>query len=266
MTESQNYTNLAREAWDEAAPVHWQTTSHLLDTISDPLQTHIHDIQVEQLRRIGIEGKAVAQLNSNKGVELITIKRLGAGRCVGFDISRGFTDHAQQFASAAGVECEFVCSDVYDIPTEYFQKFDVVVITAGALCFMPDLNAYFRVAMNLLRKNGRLAIYESHPVTRMFQMDRDAGGHPVQMVNSYFQDAPLLRTKGLDYEGGTTYDAKPIYYFFHTLGDIITGVVDAGFSIERFAEHDKDPSKAVTSLETASVKPPLSFTLTAVKR
>lgn len=260
-----NYNDLSREAWNEAAPIHWKATHRLLEKVKNPARRDIHEVQINELQRIGIAGASIAQLNCNNGRELITIKRLGAGRCVGFDISEQFVKQARQLNEAAELDCEFVCADAYKISEVYEGQFDAVVVTAGALCFMPDLKGYFLAASRLLKPKGVLTIYEAHPLTRMFLKDRDRKGAPLAFVKSYFDNEPLLHTTGLDYQGGTTYDAKPIYYFQHKLADVLMGVVAAGFSLEHFAEHDQDPSQSRLSLESLPATPPLSYILTGRK-
>lgn len=257
-----NYNQLSREAWNEAAPIHWKVTEKLLGEITDISRRDIHDVQIAELDRIGIQGAAVAQLNCNNGRELITMKRLGAGRCVGFDISDEFVAQARQLNEAAGLDCEFVSTNVYDIGENYAGQFDVVVVTAGALCFMPDLPRYFRIARSMLKPGGVLTIYEAHPLTRMFLKDRDRKGEPLRFVRSYFESQPVLHTSGLDYQGGTTYDAKPIYYFQYKLSDVLRAFTQAGFAIDSFEEHDRDPSQSRTSLESLPARPPLSYILT----
>jgi SAM-dependent methyltransferase len=253
---------MAQDAWNEAAPIHWRVTRALLDEIKDPERRDIHQTQIDELQRIGLQGRRVAHLNCNNGRELITMARLGATESVGFDISEGFIGQARELARAANVDCRFVCTDVYKIGNEFHEKFDLVVITAGALAFMPDLVEYFAVARRLLTAGGRLTIYETHPVTRMFLKDRDRRDKPVELVQSYFAQEPVKHETGLDYQGGTTYEAKPIYYFQHKLADVISACIEAGFVLEKFGEYDRDPSQARKSLESLPATPPLSYILT----
>jgi len=262
MNQVDDYVTMAHDAWNEAAPIHWRVTRALLDEIKDPDRRDIHQTQIDELQRIGLRGRRVAHLNCNNGRELITMARLGATESVGFDISEGFIGQARELARAADVDCQFVCADVYKIGEEFHHEFDLVVITAGALAFMPDLVEYFAVARRLLKADGRLTIYETHPVTRMFLKDRDRRDKPVELVQSYFAQEPVKHETGLDYQGGTTYQAKPIYYFQHKLADVISACIEAGFILEKFGEYDRDPSQARKSLETLPATPPLSYILT----
>jgi len=263
MNKAEDYVRLAREAWNEAAPIHWKSTHQLVEAIKAGKADFLHDIHAEELRRIGVKGACVGQLNCNNGRELVSIMQLGAGRGVGFDISGGFIEQARELAQAAGANATFVETDVYEIDEDYNGAFDIVVVTAGALCFMPDLERYFSVARRLLRSGGHLSIYESHPITEMFLLDRDRGDQPLEFVQSYFDAEPLRHESGLDYIHNEQYEAKPIYYFHHKLSDIITAVLDGGMTIERFVEHWQDPSQALKKVEAMEVKPPLSFLLTA---
>ncbi|WP_372423714.1 class I SAM-dependent methyltransferase [Salinarimonas chemoclinalis] len=261
--EAHRFTALAREAWDEAAPIHWQHTQRLVTAFENPQTSFVTPIHAAELARAGLEGAEVAQLNCNNGRELISMTRLGARRGVGFDISTGFVDQARRLAEAAGAPCTFEATDVYEISGRHDGRFDLVVVTSGALCFMPDLDAYVRVAKRLLKPGGRLNIYDCHPIIDMLELDRDRGERPVAFVRSYFDKRPLPHRSGLDYVGGSTYDAKEIYYFHYTLEDILSAVLGAGLRLETFKETGEDPSHAYPSIEASEIKPPLSFMLTA---
>lgn len=259
---NQEYTKLAKTAWNEVAPIHWKTSHTLPGELTDPNRLFLTELHQKELRRIGVEGADVAQFNCNNGRELVSIARMGAERTIGFDISEEFIRQAKIFAEAADVSSEFVVSDIYEIPYNYNGVFDIVVVTAGALCFMPDLKQYFDVAKRLLKTGGYLNIYESHPATEMFLKDRNRGDQPLKIVRSYFDDKPLRHTTGLDYVGGTTYDAEEIYYFHYKLDDVIMSALRLGFKLENFQETQEDISQAFRSLERSELAPPLSYMLT----
>jgi predicted RNA methylase len=121
-------------AWNQAAPLHEQQRfARLLEDFRRPGYSLLDHVETAILKEIGLEGKAVAHLSCNNGRELLSVKNLGAGRCVGFDISDAFVDQARRLAQAAGLACEFVATDVYEIPATYDRSFDLVYITIGAL-------------------------------------------------------------------------------------------------------------------------------------
>jgi SAM-dependent methyltransferase len=256
-------TELARAAWDEAAPIHEKLTlENLLRKFAEPTFSCLDDVHASELRRIGVQGKDVAQFNCNNGRELLSVKRLGARRCVGFDISAHFIAQARTIAEAAGIDAEFVATDVYKIPDRHDGAFDIVFATAGALCFMPDLDGYLATTRRLLRPQGHIVLYDCHPISDMFKLDRERGEGPLELEFSYFDGKPVLRNGGLDYHSNTTYGAKPIYYFHHKLSTILMACINAGFHIEFFEEYARDPSQACRKLESMPNQPPLSFMLT----
>src|SRR5689334_22701695 len=127
-----DYTSANRRAWNEAAPVHdHRQSTQVTANAQHPGHSTLNTTATLILKQINLEGKSVAQLCCNNGRELIAIKNLGAGRCVGFDISDNFIEQAEQFAQLSGVECEFVRTDVYDIPATYDATFDLVYISVG---------------------------------------------------------------------------------------------------------------------------------------
>jgi SAM-dependent methyltransferase len=248
--KTNNYTALAKEAFDEAAPLHWKANKLLREKLASQDYNYLSVLHQTELKTIGVKGRDIAQFNCNNGRETISIKKMGAASAVGFDISSAFIEQA----------------DIYEIDETFNEKFDLLIITSGALCFMPDLKEYIKVARRVLRKGGVLNIYDCHPIVDMFEMDRDRGDKPLQFVRSYFDKTPISHTSGLDYVGGTTYDAKEIFYFHYTMADIINEIIHAGFQVTNLKETAEDLSQAYTKVAADPITPPLSFMVTAAKQ
>ena len=148
------YTDANRAAWDEVAPLHaQQNLEKLLEAFALPGYSSLDEHCHAPLMEIGVQGKSVAQICCNNGRELLSMKNLGAGRCVGFDASAPFIEQARQLAKAAGHEdVSFVAADVYDVPKFQDATFDIVLSTIGVLSWMPDLPAFFGVAAGLTNR------------------------------------------------------------------------------------------------------------------
>jgi ubiquinone/menaquinone biosynthesis C-methylase UbiE len=257
----QDYTDANREAWDQAAPVHArQKLDELLPRFAEPGHSCLDAIETAILEGIGIAGKAVAQLCCNNGRELLSVKNLGAGRCVGFDASPAFIDQARRLAAAGAIDCSFVATDAYAIGSEHDARFDLVTITVGVLGWMPDLEAFLSIAARLLRGGGRLFIYEAHPVLGMFE---PGDPEPLALRHSYFRREPFRDTSGLDYWSRQTYDSKPMYWFQHTLAAVIGGCIAQGLAIESFAEYEFDNTNNFGAIENQTIRPPMTYTLVA---
>ncbi|WP_300031784.1 class I SAM-dependent methyltransferase [uncultured Roseobacter sp.] len=259
-----DYTSANLEAWEEAAPIHWRhNQARLLKAFSQPGFSCLDETETRILKNLGIAGKDVAQVCCNNGQELISVKSLGAARCVGFDGAQGFLDQARELAEAAGHRMEFVCCDAYDIPAEYAGAFDLVTITIGVLGWMPDIDAFFAAVARLLKPGGAIFVYEHHPVVVMVKPAQ--AGKPVEWELSYFRKEPFVETEGLDYYGGETYDAKPATSFCHRLSDILMATVNAGLSLEWFEELPDHISNTWWNVEASDIGLPMSYTLVVRK-
>jgi SAM-dependent methyltransferase len=249
-----------RESWNEAAPLHKaRNLDTLLAAFRAPGHSCLDEFETARWQALEVGGKDVAHLCCNNGQELVSVKNLGAGRCVGFDNAEQFLDQGRAIAGAAGVDVEFVHGDIYQVPAAYDDCFDVAFATIGALCWFPKVHDYMAVAARLLRPGGCVFIYEHHPIEAMFDPFDDVD--PPQWRHSYFKQDPWVDTDGLDYFDGESYESKPLYTFPHTLSEIFMACIDNGLAIERFDEYPHDLSPSYAHLERIEAKLPLSFIL-----
>ena len=262
--EHQAYIEANRRAWNQVAPLHAAVNQErLLQSFRQPDFSVLDEYETAKLHAIGVAGKSVAQLGCNNGRELLSIKNMGAGRCVGFDISDEFIRQAQALNAAAGHDCEFVATSVYDIPATYDEQFDLIFISIGVLSWMPDLDAFFAVVARLLRAGGQLMIYEMHPFTTMLNVP-DATDTPLQIELSYFKRDAHRETDGLDYYTRQQYDALPNYWFTQTLSTLLNGCTRNGIAISSFDEYAHDISSIFGHLEPLQMIP-LSYILVGQK-
>lgn len=258
-----------REAWNEVAPRHKaRNLEALLAAFSVPGHSCLDDIETARWQALGVAGKDVAHLCCNNGQELVSVKTLGAGRCVGFDNAEQFLEQGRAIAGAAGVAgaggVEFVHGDIHHVPPAYDASFDIAFVTIGALCWVPKVHDFFAVTARLLRPGGCVFVYEHHPVAAMFDPFDDVD--PPQWRHSYFKEDPWIDTDGLDYFDGESYPSKPLTTFPHTLSEIFMGCIDNGLAIERFDEFPHDlSSPSYRHLERLEAKLPLSFVLVVRK-
>jgi SAM-dependent methyltransferase len=262
---TRDYTSANRRAWDEAAPAH-RTRAHfetLLEGFGGANFSILSPLETQRLQEIGVERRDVAQLCCNNGRELLSIKNLAAGRCVGFDQSSGFLAQAVELAEAGGIDCRFVESDIYQISREFDACFDLVVVTIGVLGWMPDLGGFFDVAKRLLRPGGNLFIHEQHPITNMLEPgDPD----PYRLVHSYFKPDPFVENEIIVYDEEDAGAGETHYWFCHTLADVITACLERGLTLRHFAEAPANiSSDEFDKYENQAAQLPLSYTLTARK-
>jgi len=261
-----DYTSANRKAWNEAMPKHQAANQDKWDTrFAIPGYTVFEDPELEQLQKLDVTGKSIAHTCCNNGVELMSLKNMGAGRCVGFDISDAAIDEAAQRASRFLIECEFVRTDVYEIDPDYNGQFDIVYISIGCIGWLPDLQGFLARISQLLNEGGRVFIHEQHPFVEMLSQDSDPAADPLKIIEPYFKSEPYEEHDGIDYIGKTTYDAPTKYWFVWTLSDILRGVINAGLHLKFFEEYPKDISASHQRNEEAGIAIPMSYILIAQK-
>ncbi len=261
--QHKDYVEANRRAWDEAAPYHRRHAQfdELLAGFVGPGFSCLDETMTERLLALGVAGRDVAQICCNNGRELLSVKNLGAGRCVGFDLSTGFLDQARELAQVGGLEAEFVQGDVYGIPADYDARFDMVFVTIGVFGWMPDLAGLFAVVERLLRPGGCFLAYEQHPILDMYEADR-----PAAPVYSYFEEEPSAEAESLDYYGGTAYEASVSYWFIHPLSAIVTACLEQGLVLEHLREYSHNIAEAAKDVFVGqAAQLPLSYTLVARK-
>ena len=256
------YTDANRQAWNELEFRHRASRFEMLaDCFAKPGYNYLGEVEREVLENLGVQGKDVAQLACNNGREILSIRNMGAARCVGFDISEGFIRQGKCLAEIGKIDAELVACDVYRIPPAYYDQFDIVFVSVGSLILMPELTPFFAVGKQLLRENGHIFMYERHPVLDMFHWSDK--GDPPTLVESYYRKKPFVRTTPFDYWAKETYASSTMYTFHHALTDVFGGLMDNGFALVRFQEYEHDISEMVAHFSDLKLKPPMCYVLVA---
>jgi ubiquinone/menaquinone biosynthesis C-methylase UbiE len=244
-------------------PRHQQAAKEKWDTLfMQPGYVCLNAVELDLLKKTGIKNKTVAHLCCNNGIELLSLKNLGAKRCVGFDISDVAIQEAVERARKCQMDCEFIRTDVFEIGPEHEDQFDLIYISAGGLGWLPDLKSFFAKAAALLRENGQIFIHEIHPFCEMLLLDEIKKPDVLQIVEPYFKAEPYVEYGGLDYVGKSQYTStKPQYWFVHKLSDILMALIDNQVSIQHFSEYEFDISGEHKRIEQAQAGIPLSYIL-----
>lgn len=254
-----------RKGWNETAAIHERAAlSDLLEAVRSSDFCTFDAVERRVFDGIGLAGKSVVQLACNNARELISIKRAGAGRCVGFDISDAFVEQANRLATAARLDIEVVRSSLYDIPPAYRDGFDLAYITVGALGWLPSLPRLFSKVADLLRPGGQLFIYELHPFLFVYDEETTDPSDP-RISRSYFRDEPLVFHGGKDYVDPQSTVESTGYWHQHTLGQIMSNLLGAGFALESFEEFPHVNSSTHAEFAKQPNKLPMCYALVARK-
>ena len=268
-----DYTAANRAAWEASAPYHEEGAEFaaLLEGFREEGFSCLDGVLTERLMALEVAGKDVAQICCNNGREILSVKNLAAGRCVGFDQSAAFLAQGRRLAAAAangggiggGIICDFVEGDVYKIPAAYDGAFDIVLITIGVFGWMPELGAFFDVVARVLKPGGALLVYEEHPIMNMFE---PGAADPLKPVASYFKAEPFEDTGAIVYDGTQDLPGETQYWFVHKLSDIMTAGLERGLAIEHFREYPHNINADEFEIYNGqAAQLPLSYILVARK-
>ena len=266
-TDNMDYSKANKEAWEEAFAKHQQGYKE------DPAErlkrgdlSMLEDDARAALQKIGLKDKTVAQFCCNNGRELLTMLNMGASSGTGFDITENFTTEGRRLAREAGLNAEFIATDIYDIDHTHTERFDLVLITIGALCWFQDLDRFFAKVAMVLKDGGALLINEQHPYTNMLAMPSEEGydaDRPDQVVFSYFKEEPWAENDGVDYIGETSYKSKTLYSFSHSFATILSTLCNNGLALRSLQEFNYDIANAWAHIDRKGM--PLSYVLVAEK-
>ena len=255
------YSNINRIHWNEKAPIHQKKyVDELVLEVAKNDFTTFDFVEQRLFKEIKLSGKSVAQINCNNARELISVKKAGAGRCVGIDISDQFIQQAQELVIASNVEVELVCSDIYDLGDAYDNQFDLLYMTIGVIGWLENLKVFFDILDKLLKPGGQIFIYEMHPILELFEEDSGS-----KIVNDYFTSGPYFEENERDYFDHNAIIKSPSYWFHHPMSEIFENIINHGFNISHFDEYAHDISGMGGFLSTKENRPPMCFSLIANK-
>jgi 2-polyprenyl-3-methyl-5-hydroxy-6-metoxy-1,4-benzoquinol methylase len=135
MKKKINYIEINRKMWNLTAAVYQKDGfSEALKRVNDGNFSTFDETEKKIFEtQISVNKKRIIQIGCNNGIEIIYLKKLGAERCVGLDISSEFIVQAKQLALASEQIVEFICDDIFKIHEDFYEQFDIVYITVGVI-------------------------------------------------------------------------------------------------------------------------------------
>jgi SAM-dependent methyltransferase len=275
MTEGWRTINLAN--WESRVPLHTAPDDYDLASFDDP--DHLSAVVRYDLPRLGrLDGRDVVHLQCHIGSDTVSLARLGARSVTGLDFSPSALEAARHLAVRAGADVRFVEADAYDaVGVLGSECCDVVYTGVGAICWLPDIRRWAGVVAGLLRPGGRLFMRDGHPVLWAMSDPRPDGLLVIEYP--YFETGGTTFVEDETYAGSGVVAAPESVIFNHGLGEIFTGLTDAGLVVTSLVEHREVPWNQLGDamipspdfdeefiLADGRDRMPLSYTVQAVKR
>ena len=270
------WRRLNRLHWEDRVAIHLGPRGYDLDRLRAG-QTRLNIIEAGELPLLA--GKRVLHLQCHFGADSLMLLQGGAAEIVGVDFSASAIAAACNLTQEIGVadRAHFVEADVYDAPDAVPEPhgFDLVFVTWGAICWLPDIRAWAGIVAAMLRPGGVLYLADAHPAAYVLDdAKRSADGMP-GFFAPYFSDEPVVCTEERDYiDPEATFAHPTSHTWIHPLGDIVTGLIEARMRLDWLHEHAGVPWRMFEILVMDDDglyrwpdKPwlPLAFSLTATK-
>ncbi|MEV7694424.1 class I SAM-dependent methyltransferase [Microbacterium sp. NPDC089189] len=235
-----------RRNWDDRAELHAARDGSGYDVaryITD--RAALSDVVRFDRARLGdVAGLRVAHLQCHIGTDTLSLARLGA-EVVGLDFSERSIEEARRLVAETGDTVSFVRADVRDaaqvLPA---GGFDLVYTGIGALCWLPAIHDWAQTVAALLAPGGTLFVREAHPI--LWAMDETLDDD-LHLRYSYFErDEPLAWDDDSSYvPTSRPLTATKTYEWNHSLGEIVTALLEAGLVLTTLVEHDSVPWNAL---------------------
>jgi SAM-dependent methyltransferase len=193
----------------------------------------------DEISAVGdVRGRTLLHLQCHFGIDTLSWARLGA-RVTGIDFSPAAIRLAREIAADVGIEdAKFVESNIYELPERLDGEFDIVYTSRGVLGWLPDIRGWARVVAHFLAPGGTFFIKEAHPVFFAFESEGVAP-RELRLTYPYWEHRePLVfDVKGSYADPTADVGEQKEHGWDHSLGEIVTALIDAGLRIESLEEH-----------------------------
>ena len=247
------WTATNRAWWDERAPVHERSEFYDLEGFrSGVTPDRLRPFERDELG-VDPSGLDLVHLQCHIGTDTLSWARRGA-RVTGLDFSSTSIAAARKLAADAGLDATFVEADVYDaLRALGGATFDVVYTGVGALCWLPDIDAWAEVVAALLRPGGTFYLVELHPFLWPFA---DDGDEP-RIEWPYFGALSSAASGGSYTDGAEVTVNNETFDRNWGIGPVLTALIRAGLVIELVAEHPIGVQKLWPWMEQVPGRPDL---------
>lgn len=214
-----------RAAWNQMVELH---IDHLEYRTREVVEggSSLKPIELEALG--DVRGKNLLHLMCQFGLDTLSWARQGA-KVTGVDISDQSILHANKLKERAGLQAEFVRSDVLELIGKLDRKFDIVFQSYGTHVWLSDIRKWAEVVAHHLKPDGTFFMIDEHPVNVLFI---------AEPRESYFECKPLISTDAPDYCQRDKIIKGELVEFQHTVSDIVNALIAAGLQIVELGEYD----------------------------
>lgn len=206
---------------------------HVKDGQNSPYHAHYEKPAIYSLLP-DLHGKAVLSMGCGSGEDSSYLKKQGAEKSVGIDISKGLIEIAKK----EHLECEFVVGDIEKLPFND-AEFDVV-FSSFTLHYLSTYQKAFNEAYRVLKPGGTMVFSAGHPIDTAMEKvvaddtirDKRLGVVKDQKTNIKTVYGDYLKKSKLE----AALEPLNVTFYRQPISDTINQLIEAGFVIEKCIE------------------------------
>jgi len=232
MNPQPSYLDVNRELWNTRTGPHLSSDFYDVPAFRAG-KSSLNNIELALLG--DVKGQHILHLQCHFGQDSLSLARLGA-EVTGVDLSDEAIAAARRLSAELQLPAEFICCDVYELPSHLpDSQFDVVYTSYGVLGWLPDLDRWADLVRRYLRPGGRLVLVEFHPVVWMFDNDFS------RLQYSYFNSGPIEETETGTYADTGAPIVNQSITWNHSLSEVVSSLLGQSLQLTHLGEYDYSP-------------------------
>lgn len=228
---AKDYLQKNKKAWNKKTAIHLKSAFYDQPGFLNG-RNSLNKIELDLLG--DVEGKNILHLQCHFGQDSISLARMGA-HVTGVDFSDAAITAANETARQMGINTKFICSDIYDLPSQLIEKFDIVFTSYGTIGWLPDLDKWAAVISCFLKKAGMFVFVEFHPVVWMFDNEFKNIGY------NYFKADPIIEIENGTYADKDAAISSETISWNHSMSEVVTSLLSQQLKIIALDEYDYSP-------------------------
>jgi SAM-dependent methyltransferase len=167
-------------------------------------------------------------------MDSLSLARMGAN-VTGIDISDKAIDEAKRINDELGLAANFICCNLYDLPTFLDEQFDIVFTSYGVIGWLPDLTRWAEIINHFLGPGGFFYMAEFHPVVWMLDEN-------FEKVKYYYHNQELIAidSHGTYTDPDANVEGKE-YSWNHSISEVLNALLLHKLQLEFFNEYNFSP-------------------------
>jgi len=218
--------SIIQKNWDSRVSVHLSSKEYPIESFKQG-NSILWPYVVQEIGNIS--GKEVLHLMCHFGLDSMCLARDYGANVTAIDISLPAIEAAVKLAKELNItNVNFIQSNLYDLPKNLQKKnFDLVFMTHGVLCWLPDLDTVMKIIATFLKEDGLYYLCDDHPFITMIQEKEDK-----LIVEEPYFFTRIPSTSLYSYAGDTPLTHPDQIEWSHSISSIINAIIKAPMKIQ----------------------------------